>query len=191
MMATMGSAVMMAGCPTLEDLSDWAQTGILAVTALLNLLGSFNIIPVGAGTAAATLIAAVTLAFNDIVADVKTYNATPSDTLLQKIQATLQQISTQVSGFISALPIPDGAAEKLISSLLTLLLTTIAGFIAEVAQKMGSSPATAAATARRTVPMGSSHATLVIEPIHIGKAKFVRQWNGITHSAGHQEADIH
>lgn len=183
-----GSSFFVAGCTVWDDIVQYAPAGIAAVTNLLNLLGSFGIIPVGTGTAAAALISAITLLWNDVVADVKLYKADANASLAQKIEDELQQISTQIMAFLGGLNLGSGTAAKVAQALISLILSTIAGFISSVAAHAGASTAAARALSRRTFAMGGH--VIVIEPKYLDRAKFVKQWNSTVDQAGHPEAEL-
>jgi len=184
-------ALFIGGCSTVwQDIIAYAPVGISAVTNLLNLLGTFGIIPVGSGTAAAALISSITTLFNDVVADVKLYQSEPANaTLAQKIQDELQAIGTQVSSFLAGLTFLGTSTEaKIIQALLSLFLSTLAGFISAVAAKAGAAAQQAIARSRRTVMIGGQ--TLLIEPKYRKRAEFVKEWNAEVDAAGHSEIEL-
>lgn len=183
-------ALFLSGCSNVwDDIIAYAPVGISAVTNLLNLLGSFGIIPVGSGTAAAALISAITTGWNDVVADVKLYQSEPANaTLAQKIEDELQAISNQVTAFRANLNLGTSTEAKIIQALLSLILTTIAGFISAVAAKAGVPTAAAIKKSRRTVIVGGQ--SLVIEPKYRKRSEFVKEWNAAVDQAGHAEIEI-
>jgi hypothetical protein len=185
-----GSTLFVAGCGVWADIIAYAPVGISAVTSLLNLLGSFGIIPVGTGTAAAALISSITTLWNDVVADVKIYQSEPaSATLAKKIEDELQSISTQISQFLANLNLGTSAQAQLIQALLSLILTTIAGFISAVAAKSGVPIATAKALSRRKVMLQGT-AVLVIEPVYRNRQQFMQEFNATLNGAGQSQFDV-
>lgn len=188
----MANAMRETGCSmadVIAELKQWVPLGISAVTSLLNLLGTFGIIPLGAGTIAAGLISNITTIFNDVLADIATWTATPSDSLLTKISNELQAISGQLSTFIGTLTIGNTKWASLVESLLSLFLSTIAGYVAGIAQKMGASAATANAQARRKVMMATRPA-LVVEPVRRKAADFRKEFNKQVEAAGYPQYDL-
>lgn len=188
-LVAVGSTLFLAGCDVVDELQTYVPIGIDAVTQLLNLLGSFGIIPLGAGTAAAALLQAITTAFNDVLADIKIWKATPSSSTLQKVQAELQSISQQLSAFVSQLNIPNTKWAQLVASVLSLILSQIAGYVAGIANKMGATPAASVATARRTITMQRG-TTLAIEPKARKAPEFRNQFNTQMDAAGYSQFEI-
>lgn len=190
--AVMAHAAFEAGCTmadVIAELKQWVPLGISAVTSLLNLLGTFGIIPLGAGTIAAGLISNIITIFNDVLADIATWTATPSDSLLTKISNELQAISGQLSTFVSTLTIGNTKWAALVESLLSLFLSTIAGYVAGIAQKMGASAATANVQARRKV-MIAARPALVVEPVRRKAADFRKEFNKQVEAAGYPQYDL-
>lgn len=192
MLTLAGSALWLQACSAADvitDIATYVPIGIAAVNSLLNLLGSFGVIPVGAGTAASALLATITAAFNAVLATIKEYQATPTTTLLSKIQDLLQSISDNVSSFVAALKISDNKVVQLIGALLSLFLTTLAGFISALAAKMGATPAAAAAASRRKIMMQSGTA-VVVEAKYRNAAEFKKQFNAKLVAAGKSQFEI-
>jgi hypothetical protein len=184
------ASLTLIGCGiTIQDIENWIPTGKSAIANLLNLLGAAGVIPLGVGTMAAALLTSVTNALDDVLADIQQWQSSGNAALLSKIQVLLQSVSTQLSDFLSPLPIPS-AISTLISGLLGLILSTIAGFIATVAQKVGSTPAGATASARRTIAMRSTGHTIAVEPLKIGRDEFVKRFNRQIDAAGKSEFAI-
>ena len=178
------------GCDSvLSEIQTWVPIGISAVGNLLNLLGSFGVIPVGAGTAAAMLLSSITTIFNDVLADIQAWNANPTNSTLQKIQAELQSISGQLSAFVASLTIPNAKWAQLVAALLGLILSTLAGYISQLAQKIGST-ASAAASAVRTKVMMQSGPVVVVEPIKRKPEQFKKEYNADLDAAGFSTFEI-
>lgn len=196
MIATMWlGAVMMVsmaakGCNAIADIQAWLPVGLQAIQNLLNLLGSFGVIPVGTGTAAAALLSKITEIFDDVKTDIALWNATPTNSTLQKIQAELQSISMQLSNFVATLVIPDNKVVQIVAGLLGLVLSTIAGFIAEIAQKMGTSASTANAQVRTKVMMRHQASAVIVEPVHRNADQFKKAYNQQLDAAGLSKFDI-
>lgn len=187
-------ALFLSGCANVwDDIIAYAPVGIAAVTNLLNLLGSFGIIPVGTGTAAAALISSITVIWNDVKADVALYQANASATLATKIEAELQQISTQIQQFLAGLNLGTSVQAQIAEALISLILTTISGFISAVAAKAGVPVPAAKAMSRRTLILHSAAGThtLLIEPTYRNRSTFEKQWNAEVDKAGHTESELH
>jgi hypothetical protein len=73
--------------------------------------------------------------------------------------------------------------------LVSLLTTTLAGFISALAVKMGATPAAAAAQSRRKIMMQSGPA-VVVEPKYRNAAEFKKQFNARLDAAGKSEFDL-
>lgn len=189
-LVAISSTLFLAGCDVVDELATYVPIGIQAVTQLLNLLGSFGIIPLGTGTAAAALLQVITTAFQDVLADIKLWKANPSNTLLQNIQSELQAISQQLSAFVAQLAIPNSKWLQLVTAVLGLILSQLAGYIAGIAKQMGSTTATAVATSRRTITLRQG-STIAVEPSHRRVAEFRKEFNAQVHAAGFTQFEIH
>lgn len=199
MLATaMGSAVWLQACSAadvLADITAYIPVGIAGITNLLNLLGSLGIIPLGVGTAAAAVLATISGLFATVKATITEYQqlvaaGTPNPSLLVKIQDLLQSISDNIANFVAPLKISDSKIVQLIGALLSLILTTLAGFMAALAKMAGTPTATAAAKVRRTIAMQSG-SSLVVEAKYRTASQFESQYNKLMDGAGHQESEIH
>ena len=121
------SSVLLSGCGVIQDIETWVPEGIAAVNAIENLLIS-NGFPV-------TGVALV--AFNDtidalnlVLNTAKTYASTnpPPSGALQKLQAAIAAVVSNLSAFLQAVQIPDMGLISLIVSLAQIIISTILGF---------------------------------------------------------------
>ena len=189
---SMGTAVWFKACSltdVLADIKAWLPAGVSAVTNLINLLGTAGVIPVGTGTAAAALLSLITTTFQEVLAAITEYQTLPQTTTLQKIQSLLQAASDHVAAFVADLKISDNKIVQLVGALISLFATTISGFIASIAAKMGASVSAAAAQTRRSIAMQSGP-SIVVEPHYRNRSTFVHDFNKAADNAGHPEIEI-
>jgi len=160
----------------ISEIQAWVPTVTTAVTNLLNLLGSLNIIPLGAGTAAAALIVMVSGGVTAVLAAISEYLNDPAAdkaTLWGKIKSILSAIADNVSTFVTAVNLSGNPIAATIINLVALLINTITGFINAI-------PATAtkvtAVFTKTTVTVGGTIITL--KPKALNRSDFTANWNG-------------
>ena len=158
----------MAGCAVpvwLEDADNMLPVLLQSVLGLISLIGAFT----GAGAAASVLAdinnvaGLVSSGITELETLIKDYNASPSDTLLQKVEAAGTDITSNLKGILALIPgLPTALASK-ISALVNLLIEQLEAWLSLI-------PA-----ASKTVAAG----TVVTIKIPFSKKEFELQFNQI------------
>lgn len=140
----LGTTAALTGCATFQDILNYVQVGLQAFESILSILA-------GAGVLVAPIqgIAALVKAgFADVQTAVNDYNAAPSankTTLSGKISTAITVLENDISNFWTTLNLPNGQIASTISGLLGIIVSTLAGFLAQL-------PAPAPAVARVAAP---------------------------------------
>ena len=124
---SMAGSLSLEGCSVIGDIQNGlnaAQTGWGLVLAELEKDGIL--------TATNPLVAEVNAAFTAAQAAIATYNDSPSTTTKQKIAAVLEALSAAIQAFLAAAPISVGPLLTAIVGALSIILSTIAGFLTEL-----------------------------------------------------------
>lgn len=159
-----GSALMVEGCNTIQDIENWIPTGESAVNAILSILTA-NGVPISVPITAA--VALVETALNDLLAAAKEYqSATPPPVgALAKIQAALAAVSDQFQNFVSQLSGIAGTVLQTVIALVKVIISTIGGFVSQ----LPSSPTLMARL--------NAHPTVAAPPVQRSNDQFKHTWN--------------
>jgi hypothetical protein len=187
--ATGGAALFMMGCNVFEDIENWVPVGLAAFQSVVSLLASAGVINPVADAGINLLISAITNAFNQIVADVKAYQAiTPAPAgALQKIQATLSIIVQNLQAFLNSINVTDSKLLDTIVGLAQIILSTIAAFENDLVAK-GAQPGTMSPT-RRT-HLSHNARTIQIVPQARTVNQFISDFNSTAAAHGHPEVHL-
>lgn len=113
---------------------------VTSVTQILNLLASTGILPLGAGTAAAGLLAMINAGTTTALTAIDEYENDPAAdkaTLAGKIRAALSSMADNVSTFISNLKLTGNPAVNVVASLVSILLSAITGYANQLPAPVG------------------------------------------------------
>ena len=183
-LVAVGSGTMLLeGCTfggVIAEIKAYIPIGIAAFNGVVTLLTGLGIIPPGTSTLLALLIAAVKGGFADIIAAIDAYNNAPAadkTTLLQKISLILSEISANIGKFFADLNISNSSVLTLVTGLVQLILSTLAGFASQL-----PAPPTPVALSARV----AGH-PIVITPKILSRSEFKAQWNKTVTTAGHPE----
>ena len=172
-LALAGGTILETGCGLWADILAYAQTGIAAFVAVVNLLVASGVIPAGTGSAIDLVITAVKAAFADVQAAVQAYDAAPASqkqTLAGKIATAITVAMQEIQQFWNDLKIPDSKLAALISGLLGIILSTLSAFLPQLP---------APASLARSVPL-----TLPFTPKKRSVHAFKSEWNQMMVAAG-------
>jgi hypothetical protein len=130
--ASMGSLLTMTGCNFLTDLVKYIPVAIQAVTGILSVLSGGGI---GIPPLVSTVLGDVKAAFADLSADIEAYQNAPADskaTLLAKVSEALSIVEGNVQQFWNDLNIPDGIIATVIAGVLSVVVSTLSYFAAQL-----------------------------------------------------------
>jgi len=172
-----GFALTASGCPTIEqDVENWIPIGLDALNSIQTLLGPL------VSPAIALIIAPIKTAFADLLAATEQYanDTNPADkaTTLAKIQTYLNDITTNFQNLFNALP--GGGIVALALSLASIVLSTIAGFLGELAPSVSMQ--------KQFMIKGN---VMHITPVKRTKRKFKSDWNSLAKANNHPEIEMH
>jgi hypothetical protein len=173
-------SLFLSGCNVIASIKAYIPVGIAAFTGVVSLLSGLGIIPPGTGTAIALLVGLVKSGFADLMAAIDQYNAAPAadkSTLLAKVSLILSEVSQNIGKFFSDLAINDSTVLTLVTGLVRLILSTLAGFAAQLPP-----PPTPLALSFKV----AGH-PVAITPKIISRSAFVKQYNQLCANAGHPE----
>lgn len=151
--STLGTMTLETACTfgsVFSQILKYVGVGLQAFQAVVDLLTSAGVIPLGAGPAITAIIALVKAGFADLQVAVTNYNNNPGDktTLLGKISAALAAVEASIQTFWNDLKIPDAKLAALVQGLLGLIISTLAGFMSQ----LPSPPPTPAMTDAAQLP---------------------------------------
>jgi hypothetical protein len=173
-------SLLLSGCNVIASIKAYIPVGIAAFSGVVSLLSGLGIIPPGTGTVIALLVGLVKSGFADLMAAIDQYNAAPAAdkaTLLAKVSLILSDVSRNIGKFFSDLTINDTTVLTLVTGLVQLILSTLAGFAAQ----LPPAPTPVALTAKV-----SGH-PITITPKILSRSAFVKQFNQIVTAGGHPE----
>jgi hypothetical protein len=170
-------SITMDGCNVFQDIENWIPVGEAAFQGIVNLLEGAGLITPAINPLVTTIIAA----FNDLLADIKAYQAItpPPAGLLAKIEAVFNLI---VSNFQSLLAqIASNPIATLIIGLAQIILSTIAGFLGELPLS--------SQILSGTFRAGGQSVTYTAQKRTV--ARFKKDYNSVATAAGHPEIKLH
>ena len=167
-------------CSVWTDIKNWTPVAIQAFNAIISLLEGAGVISITSGGPISTITGDISGGFAVLSPAIDTYlSATPPPTgALQKIEDILTAIVSNFQNFLAAINVPDAKLAALVTGLADVILSTIAGFQAQL-------PATAA-TAMRGFKLGN-FPHQAITPVHRTRRAFIHQWNTLATNGGHKE----
>lgn len=137
--AILGTSTLEMGCWFSGDLEKqiaaYANIGLQAFQSVVDLLVGGGVIQPGQGQTIDAVIALVKAGFADIQTAVAAYENAPADqkqTALQKVSLAVQIAQENIQQFWNDLHIPDEKLSALIQGLLGIILSTLAGFAAQL-----------------------------------------------------------
>ena len=180
---TVSGPFLLTGCSAstvFTDIEHWIPVGIAAVQGIVSLLNGAGLIT----PPMQVLVAAILTGFDDLLADVKAYEALnpPPVGALAKIE----EVFSLIVGNIQSLLAQVGGNSPVIATIIGLaqvILSTIAGFLGEL-------PVTTRSLRMSgTFQVGSQNVTFKAERRTI--RKFKRDYNHVAEAGGHREIDLH
>jgi hypothetical protein len=135
--SVLGSTAVESACTfgtVFSAILKYVGVGLQAFQAVLDLLISAGVLPVGSGPAINAIVALVKAGFADLQVAVTNYNNNPGDktTMLGKISAALAALEANIQTFWNDLKIPDAKLAALVQGLLGLIISTLAGFLTQL-----------------------------------------------------------
>jgi len=133
--ASGGAMIFQAGCSVFDSIVAYVGVGLSAVVAVANLLAGSGVTSVGSGEAISAVVDLIKKAFADVQVAIAQYEGAPADqkaTLKQKVATALQAVADEIQKFWSDLAIPDPKLGDLVHGLLGIVLSTLAGFAAQL-----------------------------------------------------------
>ena len=130
-----GSALFTTGCNVFNKIVAWLGVGIAATKSIINLLSGAGIVNTVQGVALSAVLDTIKAAFADVQAAVAAYeNADPASkaTFAGRISMALQALGDQFQKLWSDLNIPHASLASLVQGLIGIILSTIAGFQAQL-----------------------------------------------------------
>jgi hypothetical protein len=185
--ATAGTAgFVMEGCTLtvdkiLTDIENWVPVGLAAFQAIVTLLD-------GAAAPLAPIVSIITAAFNQVVADIKMYQAItpPPAGALASIEAALQIIVTNFQAFLSSLNITDSKLVTLVIGFAEIILNTIAGFAAQ----LGSTSTALHVEVAKTVTVSGKTVAVTASTNTLTRRSFKKAWNKVAVAGSHPECEL-
>jgi hypothetical protein len=173
----------MAGCSVMSAISAYVPVGLAAFNGVIALLSSVGLIPPGTSTAIGLIVAIVKAGFADLLTAINEYNAAPAASKVsfeQKISLVLTDIGDNITKFMDDVSssLATSTVGKLVVGLVSLILSTLAGFA-------GQLPAPAAG--RKTYAVAGQAVT----PRAISVKEFKKEYNQLVGAGGHPELELH
>jgi hypothetical protein len=163
------------GCNAIADLQAYIPVGINALNGVVIVLQA-------AGIAVPALTPILAL-FSTLLAAISEYNNAPATdkvTLKQKLSLVLRDIIDQIGAFFADLNIPGGSLLALITGLISVILSTLAGFATQLPAPVA--PARLAMVSRQSV---------TVTPEIISLKTFKKRWNALALQYQHPEIVLH
>jgi hypothetical protein len=112
------------------DIENWIPVGLSAFQGIVSILQGAGLV----APQAVPLIAAVITGLDDVLADVKAYEAIvpPPANALAKIQAALSLVVQNIQAMLAQLNVNGGTVLNVVEGLAEIILSTIAGFLNEL-----------------------------------------------------------
>jgi hypothetical protein len=149
------SLLTMTGCSVVTDILNYIPVGLQAFNTVLGILESAGIISLAGGGAISAIVAAVSKGFSDLQVAIHQYDSAPAAdkaTFLLKVATVISDLQADIQTFWGDLSIPDPALATIISGLLGVILSTLAGFGASLpVPPLSAKAAQARALARQVV----------------------------------------
>ena len=181
--AAIAASGALTGCSAgnvFTDIENWIPVGVSAIQGIVSLLNGSGLIT----PPMQVLVTAILTGFDDLLADVKTYealNPPPTGAL-----AKIEEVFSLIVGNIQMLLAQVGGNSPVIATVIGLaqvILSTIAGFL-------GDLPVTTKSLRLSgTFQVGSQNVTYKTE--HRTIRKFKRDYNAVANAGGHPEIDLH
>jgi len=177
--AALGPAMLATGCNLETDILNYSKVGKQAFDNVVAILEADGVLPAGGNQ----FSKAVDAAFDAVTAAVNAFQAQNPTGTLADISAALVAVTTAINAFLSELNIPVPSTVTLVIALVSVILSTIAGFLTQLPPSPG-----AAATAIHVRKIGAR--TFEITPKMRSVRKFKRDWNAAAKAGGHPEAEL-
>ena len=179
-----GAAFVLVGCNiTIQDVANWTNMGADALGTVLTVLGALGIVCAPCVVAAPIAIAAIHAIAGAIT---EWENAPVSDktTLWGKIHTALVAAFDQVTAFLQSANIPMPGIVSMVVNIGSLILSTIAGFIAKFFPGAVSAMQAKRPTLGQTTP-------IPVTPKVYSPADFKKAFNKVVTDGGHAEVSLH
>jgi hypothetical protein len=177
-----GPTLFLAGCTfggVMAAISAYVPVGLAAFNGVLALLT--GVIPPGTSTAIGALVVLIKAGFADLLAAVQEYQNAPAAqkvTFKEKISELLTVLGDNIQKFMTDISISDNKLLELVTGLVSLILTALAGFSAQLPAPLAG---------RKKLTVGGKPIT----PKLMSVKEFKRQWNQIAGAASHPEIELH
>lgn len=136
----MPATLLLTGCPSFTDISNWITVGLTSVQSIVDLLTGAGAISIPIGGIVDLAVKALKAGIGDIGAAVTAYNNAPAAnkaTLLGKLGTAITAAQNALAQFWNDLTIPDPKLAATISGLMGIIASTLAYF-----QTQAPAPAT-------------------------------------------------
>jgi hypothetical protein len=167
------SGLWVAGCATLESYIVVAKNAIKGIAAVLSTAGI-----------AVPFLTPILAAFDTVASAAVEYDNAPAvdkATTGEKLSVVLQTLIDNVGTFFADLNIPAGSLLSLATGIITLVLSTLAGFATKL-------PAPVVAARRQAMV---SHQAITVAPKIISQKEFKKEVNALAVLYGHPEIVLH
>jgi hypothetical protein len=179
-----GPTLFLAGCTfggVMAAISAYVPVGLAAFNGVLALLTAAGVIPPGTSTAIGALIVLIKAGFADLLAAVQEYQNAPAAqkvTFKEKISELLTVLGDNIQKFMTDISVSDNKLLELVTGLVSLILTALAGFSAQLPAPLAG---------RKKLTVGGKPIT----PKLMSLKDFKHQWNQIAGAASHPEIELH
>jgi hypothetical protein len=179
-----GPSLFMAGCTwsSVESaIAAYVPVGLAAFNGVLMLLSAAGVIPPGTSTAIGALVVLIKAGFADLLAAVQEYQNAPAAqkvTFKEKIAELLTVLGDNIQKFMTDISVSDNKLLQLVTGLVSLILTALAGFSAQLPAPLAG---------RKKLTVGGKPIT----PKLISLKDFKRQYNQLAGAASHPEIELH
>jgi hypothetical protein len=150
MLGLTSTVAMTAGCPAFlssiyTDIKAYGPTVLAAIATVISILVSGGVLAMPLAAAISSIIALISKSIADLMTAVNNYLNAPAankSTLLGVVATDLADAEANVQQFWNDLTIPDPALATLVKNLLSVVISTLQGYInALPAQAASSTPA--------------------------------------------------
>jgi hypothetical protein len=177
------AAINLEGCTSASvftDIENWVPVGLQAFQGIVSLLEGVGLI----NPVISPLIAAIIAGFDDVLADVKAYQAIvpPPAGMLAKIEEVFSLIVSNFQSMLSQLQISGGTLVNVIIGLAQVIISTITGLV-------GKLPASSSVR----ITSGSfkvGRDTVSYVPMARTRRQFKKDYNKIAAAGGHPEIEL-
>lgn len=182
-----GAAVSLTGCFRWEDISVYCAIGLDSARRIVDILAANRVITTTTGTTVGAVLDEIQRDFDNVRAAVQQYIEAPDSekaTRADKALLVMQTLADHIEAFWGDLKIPDPQLAATIGALLTLIVSTIRGFMVQ-----GASEAHRPLPQRRAArAMGAARAPVPAEERSV--RKFRDEFNAILEKGGYSKYNL-